>query len=142
MIEAKLSIIDKEKYKFVSIDDKIFLKKPDKAEALQKTTQAVKVEEITIDGITLLGRSYDTLQGIKESFKAKHIITIDCPWASSKHTVIYLPKDNSSPYTIEDLESKNGTLVDGEKIPVGERYALNSDCEIMIGSVCLKFYQK
>lgn len=62
--------------------------------------------------------------------------TISDPRVSRRHVLISRSGDS---YYVEDLNSRNGTFIDGVKIT---REILNPGCEITIGSSKLKYYRE
>lgn len=66
--------------------------------------------------------------------KPDNILVLDDPYASSYHAKVYFKNGDC---IIEDLDSTNGTLLNGEKL-VGKEYLISGD-EITIGSISLRF---
>lgn len=77
---------------------------------------------VPVKGILTIGR------------KADNVLVLDDPYASSYHARIFL-KDEEC--ILEDLESTNGTILNGERL-LGKAFLASGD-EISIGSVSFRF---
>jgi len=66
--------------------------------------------------------------------KPDNILVLDDPYASSYHAKVYFKNGDC---IIEDLDSTNGTMLNGEKL-IGKEYLISGD-EITIGSISLRF---
>ncbi|MHC1719966.1 MAG: FHA domain-containing protein [Clostridiaceae bacterium] len=77
---------------------------------------------IPVKGLVTIGR------------KADNILVLDDPYASSYHAKVYIKNGDC---IIEDMDSTNGTILNGEKL-IGKEYLVSGD-EINIGNVSLRF---
>lgn len=142
MVEAKL--IGTEEGKFYNYDERIYLINPKTASYIEFMERIIKkdvkeVNEITIDGVILLGRvpNPETLPEEYREYNITKSITIKNEYASSNHALIYIPK-NGPHYKIEDLNSKNGTYINGDKI---SKSHLKSGEKINISDTVIQFIQ-
>jgi len=77
---------------------------------------------IPVKGIITIGR------------KADNMLVLEDPYASSYHAKLFFKGDE---IVLEDLESTNGTMLNGEKLS-GKAFLASGD-EISIGSVSFRF---
>lgn len=99
---------------------------------------------IMLDGITHFGRSYDVIDrkvrdtpsDIKD---AKIAVYIDAPSVSRNHAIIY-PPYNGTPGMLEDLNSLNGTHINGRRIAPGFKNHLSAGDTISFESVSLDYF--
>jgi len=66
--------------------------------------------------------------------KSDNVVVLNDPYASSYHAKVYIKNGEC---VLEDLESTNGTILNGERL-LGKEYLTSGD-EIAIGSVSFKF---
>ncbi|MGE5628076.1 MAG: FHA domain-containing protein [Solirubrobacterales bacterium] len=66
--------------------------------------------------------------------KSDNVLVLNDPYASSYHAKVYLKNGEC---VLEDLDSTNGTMLNGERL-IGKEY-LSSGDEIKIGEVSFKF---
>ena len=91
-----------------------------------------------LDGIRKPGTTYIVFQGNKVPIVRRLTIgrdrdcsiTLEDKLASRKHAVIQKIRDE---YFIQDLQSTNGTFINGKKIPSGDYVRLNPSDTVLIG---------
>jgi hypothetical protein len=80
------------------------------------------------DGVSLLGRPIDCAVDIDMS----ELEPENLAWSSRRHALVIV--EDQKVY-VHDCNSRNGTLVNGQKIPPAVRFALNADDLVQIGAV-------
>src|SRR5580658_6461671 len=83
----------------------------------------------------VLGRRDFTASSVKIGRDAENDLRIDHPALSRQHAIL---EKVGEAYTIRDLESQNGTLVNGKK--VAGTHALNEKDEIQLGDFTVIFH--
>jgi DNA-binding winged helix-turn-helix (wHTH) protein len=109
-------------YRFIARVDEAQADAPDPPRARFCLTMGRR-QVMLMEGTHLIGRTPEAA------------IAIDSPSVSRSHARIVVSADGA---TIEDLGSKNGTHVNGERI--SDPVALNDGQEIRIGSVAMTFH--